>query len=362
MTLEAISYQPGSLQILDQLLLHHKSNYISIRTAEDAHNAISKMQVRGAPAIAIVAVLSLAVELHNNKDNFPQSAQAMADFVNQKLNYLLTSRPTAVNLSNAVRELAAQPYPNATSEDVVKEYTNRAEEIFRADLSTNKSLSSHGTEWLCKASLSPRRLNILTHCNTGSLATSGWGTALGVVRSLHSRGALERVYFTETRPYNQGARLTAYEVLSDQLPGMLIPDSAVASLLRSRQIDAVIVGADRIARNGDTANKIGTYGIAIAARYHGVKFLVAAPLSTVDWELEGGEQIKIEERAAEEFVKLGDVRLAPEGTEAWNPAFDVTPAALIDGIVTEEGIVERDGDRFNLKAFRRRVERERKRM
>jgi len=181
---------------------------------------------------------------------------------------------------------------------------------------------------------------VLTHCNTGALATGGYGTALGVIRSAWGAGKLSQVYADETRPWMQGARLTAWELVQDQIPVTLIVEGAAASLMRRGAVNWVIVGADRITANGDVANKIGTYALAVAARYHGVKFMVAAPLSTIDWTLSDGNAIPIEERNPAEILSLGGQRLAAEGAAAWNPAFDMTPAALIDAIVTEAGVVE----------------------
>ncbi|KAK3616631.1 S-methyl-5-thioribose-1-phosphate isomerase, partial [Elasticomyces elasticus] len=227
------------------------------------------------------------------------------------------------------------------------------------DVSDNEAIGKYGAEWIEKVAPG-KEVSVLTHCNTGSLATAGYGTALGVIRSLHANGSLKRAFCTETRPYNQGSRLTAFELVHDRIPATLITDSMASALLQlkgsSERITAIVVGADRVAANGDTANKIGTYQLAIAAKYHGVKFLVAAPRTTIDLETKSGADITIEERPGHEMTVMKGPRyeagrvdldyvetvsIAAEGIDVWNPAFDVTPAELIDGIITELGVVEK---------------------
>jgi methylthioribose-1-phosphate isomerase len=225
-----------------------------------------------------------------------------------------------------------------TPEDMRMRLIEYIGQSLEQDLATNKSIGKHGAKHLVAKNPEKEGLTIITHCNTGSLATAGYGTALGVVRALHEQGVLQHVYCTETRPYFQGARLTTYEILEEQLPGTLICDSMVAALMRDKAVDAVIVGADRVVSNGDTANKIGTYQIAVTAKYHGVPFYVASPLSTIDMSLADGVQIPIEERAHDEMRTVGQTRVAPSGINCWNPSFDVTPAALITGIITEKGV------------------------
>ena len=306
------------------------------------------MSVRGAPAIAIAAGLSLAVELFH-RDPFP-TGPAAAEYANQRLAYLVTSRPTAVNLAElcsrlaAVAEGAAADGPAA----VVAAVTAAAESEQARDVATNRAIGQHGAEALT-AGRDGRPVAVLTHCNTGSLATAGYGTALGVVRALSERGALAEVFATETRPYNQGARLTAYELVTDGLqPATLIADSAASALMAAGRVHAVVVGADRVAANGDTANKIGTYLKALAAKAHRVPFYVAFPGTTIDWTLRDGvREIPIEERSAREVThvvgasstgRLAEVRVTPEGVAARNDAFDVTPAHLITGLITERGV------------------------
>ncbi|KZF26696.1 putative translation initiation factor [Xylona heveae TC161] len=377
MVLQAIRYQRGSLQILDQLKLPYSEIYDPIESSQDAWHAIKEMRVRGAPAIAIVAALALAVELeiivsHGKLSTVPEEVKV---FVDEKLDYLVTSRPTAVNLADAAGKLkkvveAAAKQSNATGKDVEQALVEAAEKMLVDDVSDNENIGKHGAAWILRntdAGNATGKVSILTHCNTGSLATAGYGTALGVVRSLHGQSALQHAFCTETRPYNQGSRLTAYELVHDNIPATLITDSMAAALLRLRgpteNIAAIVVGADRVAANGDTANKIGTYALAILAKYHGVKFLVAAPRTTIDRSTRSGADIVIEQRPGREVTSfrgpqtVGDtvdldrietVSIAAKGINVWNPAFDVTPAELISGVVTEVGVVEKGSDgQFN---------------
>ncbi|KAF7844571.1 methylthioribose-1-phosphate isomerase [Senna tora] len=222
------------------------------------------------------------------------------------------------------------------------------------DVASNRAIGSYGASFI-KKQTEKLKLSVLTHCNTGSLATAGYGTALGVIRALHGEGVLERAYCTETRPFNQGSRLTAYELVHENIPATLIADSAVAALMRAGRVDAVVVGADRVASNGDTANKIGTYSVALCAKFHNVPFYVAAPLTSIDLSLSSGQEIVIEERSPKELLNarggLGETVAAP-GISVWNPAFDITPASLISGIITEKGvIVKTSSDAFDIKSF-----------
>ncbi|KAL5363739.1 Methylthioribose-1-phosphate isomerase [Aspergillus floccosus] len=366
MTLQAIKYNNGDLAIIDQLQLPHVEKYVTIHNSEEGWHAIKDMRVRGAPAIAIVAALALASELHGlmAHDKLSPEAEDVQTFVTEKLRYLVSSRPTAVNLSDAARKLEvvvaeSARAPGATGKTVAAAFIQAAEEMLVKDVEDNKKIGEHGAQWILKNALERHgKATVLTHCNTGSLATSGYGTALGVIRSLASADSLQHAFCTETRPYNQGSRLTAFELVHDALPATLITDSMAAALLASQKagVNAIVVGADRVAANGDTANKIGTYGLAVLAKYHNVKFLVAAPLTTIDMNTKSGDQIVIEERLASEVtsirgprdntgsedVELVTVCTAAKGINVWNPAFDVTPAALIDGIITEKGVVEKD--------------------
>lgn len=363
-SLLAVKYERGSLQVLDQLRLPHEFHYDPVTNRTEAWESIASMRVRGAPAIAIVASLGLAVELTNRKTS-SEDKDATISEIDEALDYLKTSRPTAVDLTNAINQLKARIRENTSStQDVVDAFVKEAEKIFEKDLKTNLSIGDHGAEWLkANAGASPdSRISVLTHCNTGSLATSGHGTALGIIRTLYSSQLLKHAFCTETRPYNQGSRLTAFELVFEGIPSTLITDSMAASLFRTRgkkeNVAAVIVGADRVVRNGDTANKVGTYQLAVLARHHGIKFLVAAPTTSIDLETKTGDGIKIEERKREELTQITGAVVKPDGTidegskvrvatadqriNVWNPAFDVTPAELIDAVVTEKGVVEKD--------------------
>ncbi|KAG8623126.1 hypothetical protein KVT40_008102 [Elsinoe batatas] len=372
MVLQAIKYQRGKLEILDQLQLPHAEHYDTIGNSQDAWAAIKEMRTRGAPAIAIVAALGLAVEIAA-LDTTSQSQDAVKSFVIKLLDYLVTSRPTAVNLADAAGKLrkiaeAAAASPDASGDTVKEAYIKAAEEMLIDDVSDNEAIGRHGAKWIVDHAVHKgQQVSVLTHCNTGSLATAGYGTALGVIRSLHAEKSLKHAFCTETRPYNQGSRLTSFELVHDQIPATLITDSMAAALLqlkgRPENISAIVVGADRVAANGDTANKIGTYSLAILARHHGVKFLVAAPRTTIDRSTKSGADIVVEERPGHEmtFIKgprvngmdivpgtAETVKIAANGIDVWNPAFDVTPASLIDGVATEKGVVVKDGSgQFN---------------
>ena len=387
MALQAIKYTPAEvkssarLEILDQLLLPHQSTYIDVANCEDGYDAIKQMKVRGAPAIAIVAALALAVELSRTQ---PQNTQFSTDktrsHVVERLQYLKKSRPTAVNLSDAINKLSrvvfsASSQSDATPQSVVKAYITAAERMLIDDVTDNKAIGSNGARWILDNTIAGKSktsddsgdLAILTICNTGSLATAGYGTALGIVRSLHESGKLTRAYACETRPYNQGSRLTAYELVHDRIPATLITDSMAASLLAREgpNIAAIVVGADRVAANGDTANKIGTYSLAVLAKHHNVKFLVAAPRTTIDLATASGKDIIIEERPSLEVTRIkgptleasgslgssATIAIAADDIDVWNPAFDVTPAELIDGVITEVGVVVKKDNQFDFKTL-----------
>ncbi|XP_055680047.1 methylthioribose-1-phosphate isomerase [Lutzomyia longipalpis] len=340
MSLQSIRYDKGSLEILDQLLLPVQSKYITVKGVEDGWRVINKMQVRGAPAIAIVGCLSLAVEIYPEEY---ESKKTLRQEIEGKLNYLVSSRPTAVNMKGAAEEMISLANDLAKDEaisvgEMKQRFLAATEAMLQKDISDNMAIGSHGAAAILSNVAGDGPIRVLTHCNTGSLATAGYGTALGVVRKLHELKRLEHVYCTETRPYNQGARLTAFELVHDKLPATLVLDSMVAALFRCRNIGAVVVGADRVAANGDTANKIGTYQIAVVAKHHGVPFYIAAPLTSIDLKISCGDHIIIEERPDREMTHVGEHRIAAPGITCWNPAFDVTPAALITGIITEKGV------------------------
>ncbi|KAJ5996534.1 hypothetical protein N7499_007148 [Penicillium canescens] len=368
--LQAIKYNKGDLEILDQLQLPFVQKYIPIQTAEDGWHAIKDMKVRGAPAIAIVAMLALASELTSaiKTDQLSKLPEDVCHFIRDKLAYLVTSRPTAVNLSDAACKLEivvtnCAKVAGSHGHDVAAAFIQAAEDMLGKDLEDNQRIGHNGAEWIAANAIKPgdSGLAVLTHCNTGSLATSGYGTALGVVRSLASKNILRHAYCTETRPYNQGSRLTAFELVHDNIPATLITDSMAAALLADTRlgVNAIVVGADRVAANGDTANKIGTYALAVLARHHGVKFLVAAPRTTIDLATGSGQDIIIEQRPASEVTSIKGprggagaadqtaietIQIAAPGINVWNPAFDITPSSLIDGIITEVGVVEKHPD------------------
>ncbi|KAL2873784.1 S-methyl-5-thioribose-1-phosphate isomerase [Colletotrichum sp. CLE4] len=365
--LQAVKYTRGRLEVLDQLRLPHEFHYDEVSTSEEAFDCIKSMRVRGAPAIAIVAALAHAVELHNGSCT-ASSSQETVTYIDSRLDYLNESRPTAVDLTNAINQLKARirSAPQDDSKTVIAAYIEEAEKILQKDLQTNLSIGDHGAQWLREvAGASPdSKVSVLTHCNTGSLATSGHGTALGIIRTLWSNNLLKHAYCTETRPYNQGSRLTAFELVYENIPSTLITDSMAAALFNLQKdkmnIAAVIVGADRVVRNGDTANKIGTYQLAVLAKHHGVKFIVAAPTTSIDLETQTGAGIKIEERKGEELTQVSGavvqvdgsvdvtqtarVATADQRVNIWNPAFDVTPHDLIDAVVTERGAVVKNSE------------------
>ncbi len=309
--------------------------------------------------------MGLAVDLTTNVKTKAELSEiseisAFVEYITKKIEYLKTSRPTAVNLFNAMDEIM-QIMNDASSSssgdgdgdggggDIVKAILAHAEFMLQRDLSDNKAIGSFGADAILeKTSSNPAR--IVTICNTGSLATSGYGTALGVARALQERNKLQSIYCLETRPYNQGSRLTAFEIMEEKMPnGTLICDSACAFLMRTKGADACVVGADRCCRNGDTANKIGTCMLAVVAYEHNVPFYVASPFTTLDVNLENGDCIEIEERPTQEMI---DTSRAPKDMKVWNPAFDVTPAKYITGIITEKGIIEKGEDgTFDVAAF-----------
>ena len=325
-------WDPGRkvLHLLDQRRLPSEEVWIECAEAHEVADAIQDMVVRGAPAIGVAA--AYAVVLGFARDGTTQAAARFEGFAA----LLFGTRPTAVNLGAAVRRMRArfETLRSRPGDDLVAGLEEEADRIAAEDLQANRRLGELGAGLL--SGEGPAR--VLTHCNAGSLATSGYGTALGIVRALAESGREVEVFAPETRPYLQGARLTAWELMADGIPVTLVTDGMVGSLLAAGDMDAVAVGADRIAANGDAANKIGTYQAAVLAKEHGVPFLVAAPFSSVDLETPTGAEIPIEERGPEEVVEIAGRRIAPEGVPVWNPAFDVTPARYITAIVTERGI------------------------
>lgn len=321
----ALRFDEHGFSLLDQRALPQRSEWLPMADADAVAEAIRALVVRGAPAIGIASGYALVLAA---RQLVASSAQARVDGFAAAAARLRAARPTAVNLMWAVDRMLARCGADPEPARVLAQ----ARAIEAEDLAANYRMALAGAAFIEPGS------GVLTHCNTGSLATAGFGTALGVIRAAFAEGRIARVFNTETRPWGQGTRLTAWELLEDGIPARLIADSAAAHLMKTGQVQWVIVGADRIARNGDTANKIGTYQLAIAARHHGVKFMVVAPDSTVDRTMANGDHIEIELREARELLEAGGQRIAAEGVATWNPVFDVTPGALIDAIVTEQGV------------------------
>lgn len=328
-------YEDGALQLIDQRTLPLQENWIICRDLESVAQAIETMVVRGAPAIGCAAGYGLLIHARNHL------AKAWGQYKNEffiACERLAKTRPTAVNLFYVIdkfKQISSDWSSDKAMGEVHAAFSELAKTIFEDDVRTCKAIGEYGREAASEVS----KVNVLTHCNTGSLATAGYGTALGVIRSLHKAGKLGDVFVDETRPYMQGTRLTSFELSKDSIPFHLIVDSAAASLMAQGKIDWVVVGADRIAANGDTANKIGTYSCAVNARYHDVAFYIAAPLSTFDLSVPSGKEIPVEQRPAEEITSIFGHRVAPESIQTLNPSFDVTPASLITGIITEKGIL-----------------------
>jgi methylthioribose-1-phosphate isomerase len=336
--LRVVQWTGAALRLLDQRRLPEEEHWLECSDSDAVATAIHTMAVRGAPAIGIAAAwggVLAARWAFGDRPAQAGDAAARARFESALLR-LAAARPTAVNLAWALARLeAAVATAVATAGDPCVACLDAARAIEQADLADNHRMAELGADRIAPGS------RILTHCNAGALATAGHGTALGVIRSAWARGHVAKVYADETRPWLQGARLTAWELLRDGIPVTLFADSAAAWAMHQGLVDWVIVGADRIAANGDVANKIGTYMLAVAARANGVRFMVVAPTSTFDPACPAGAAIPVEERAADELLALSGRRIAAPGASAWNPVFDVTPAGLVDVIVTEHGCIER---------------------
>ncbi|KPW26805.1 Methylthioribose-1-phosphate isomerase [Pseudomonas syringae pv. aceris] len=331
---KAIDWRDDALCLLDQRVLPFEEVWHRYTTAEGVAEAIRTMVVRGAPAIGISAaygaVLAARARIAQGADWYPA--------LEEDMQLLADSRPTAVNLFWALNRMRDRLMRVKDGDDPLAALEAEAVAIHLSDREANLTMAQLGADLIRKHQGNLQ--TVLTHCNTGALATGGFGTALGVIRAAHLEGMIERVYADETRPWLQGSRLTAWELANEGIPVTLNADSAAAHLMRTKGITWVIVGADRITANGDVANKIGTYQLAVAAMHHGVRFMVVAPSSTIDMEMASGDDIVIEERDGRELLEVGGQRVGAE-VEAFNPVFDVTPADLIDAIVTEKGIVER---------------------
>jgi methylthioribose-1-phosphate isomerase len=335
--LPTVAWENGEIVMVDQRKLPGQEVYVHCKTAPEVARAIKNMVIRGAPAIGVSAAMGIALGMRRSKAS--GTRQFAVEF-NKTCDLMAGTRPTAVNLFWAIDRMKRVLATGVQAGKSVDELKDLLEEEARAihdeDVESCRTMGRFG------ADVVPDGARILTHCNAGALATAGYGTALGVIRAAAERGKVRQVFADETRPFLQGARLTAWELVRDHVPTTVIAESMAGPLMRRGDIDVVVVGADRIAANGDVANKIGTYTVAMMASFHHIPFYVAAPLSTIDLATASGDDIPIEQRSARELTHLGPTQLAPEGASVWNPAFDVTPARLIAGIITERGIARPD--------------------
>ena len=342
-----LDFKNGVLKLIDQTKLPTELVYVECSTYKEVAASIVNMIVRGAPAIGVTAAYGIAIGA--SAINAATKEAFFKEF-EEICNAIRGTRPTAVNLFWAVDRMLKKALDNRDADlaAIKKLLVSEAVEMDREDVEINKTLGLHGSKLIKDG------FTILTHCNAGALATCGYGTALGVVRASHEAGMKINVYADETRPYLQGARLTAWELQQDGIPVTLICDNMAGHFMKSGAIDCVIVGADRIATNGDTANKIGTYSVAVLAKENNIPFYVAAPISTIDFSIESGDSIPIEERKAEEITHIRGIQLAPDGISVANPAFDVTPYRYITAIITEKGVIYPPYD-VNIKGTRGKV-------
>ncbi|MCX5680538.1 MAG: S-methyl-5-thioribose-1-phosphate isomerase [Candidatus Omnitrophica bacterium] len=333
MPVETISWKNGKIRYIDQTLLPHKVKFVDCSSIKKLWTAIKRLEIRGAPAIGIAGALGVALVAVKSKANTPK---ALLKEVRKCVKYLASSRPTAVNLFWALARMERRARSNDSlpAQDLKNLLVAEATEIIDEDKASCRAMARHGAKLIKNYDV------ILTHCNAGGLATADYGTALGVLFEAKREGKRIKVYVDETRPLLQGARLTAWELLNEGIDTTLICDNMAASLMAKGIIDKIFVGADRVAFNGDVANKIGTYSLAVLAKYHKVPFYVVAPLSTFDFNIKTGREIPIEERSADEVRCVFGKRVAPRNVKVYNPAFDVTPAPLITAIITEKGIFQ----------------------
>jgi len=338
--IKTIYWQDNFSRMIDQTALPKEFKYVDIKTGEEMVRAIKDMIVRGAPAIGVAGAQGVTLYAQDFQTKYENKSEFIKNLL-EKTEVVRNARPTAVNLMWAVDKqkeiiINAEKDENVSIERLITLLKENADKILEEDIEMNKKMGDFG------ATIVPKGGGILTHCNAGALATGGYGTALGVIRSAFALDKTIKVFADETRPRLQGAKLTAYELLEDNIPVTLVSDGMCAFLMKNKKIDVVITGADRITANGDTANKIGTYTLAIAAKYHNIPFYIAAPTSTIDVSLESGESIPIEERSGEEITHVNGAPICPLGVNTFNPAFDVTPNELIAGIITERGILRPD--------------------
>ena len=331
--LPTIEWRDDVVVMVDQRKLPEQETYVHCRSARDVARAIRTMVIRGAPAIGVAAAMGLALGVKRSR---ARGAVKLAAEFHGLCELMAASRPTAVNLFWAIDRMktafSAAARAGRSPVEIADALVAAARRIHDEDVASCRAIGAHGAEVV------PDAGRVLTHCNAGALATGGYGTALGVVRAAVECGKQVAVFADETRPFLQGARLTAWELLRDGIDTTVIADGMAGPLLRAKRVDVVVVGADRIAANGDVANKIGTYTVAVLAREHNVPFYVAAPVSTIDLAVASGDGIPIEERAVRELTHIGAKRMVPDGASVWNPAFDVTPHVLVAGIITEHGI------------------------
>ncbi len=334
MTFKTIEWKRDRVRLLDQRRLPGEVRYLDCRNAASVAKAIRNMTIRGAPAIGVAAAMGIALAARTLGS---QQMETFCKNLKKVCKQMRGTRPTAVNLFWAVdrMEKLLEECSSLRVEEIKVKLEREALQIYEEDLRINRKIGENGEKLIQDGK------GVLTHCNAGGLATAGYGTALGVIRAAWSGGKRFHVFVDETRPLLQGSRLTAWELLQEGIPVTVLTDNMAAWVMKSGKVNVVIVGADRIARNGDTANKIGTYGLAILAKYHCVPFYVAAPTSTLDLSLPSGEAIPIEERSEEEVTHVRGKRITPKGIAAFNPAFDVTPHTLISGVITEHGIARR---------------------
>ncbi len=326
----AVAWRGDHLEAVDQTLLPERLRVLELRTVAAVVDALRRLAVRGAPAIGVAAAFGVVLGLDERR---PDGAAAARAALQQAAAELEAARPTAVNLGWAVRRVVAAARDGADAGEVRRRALDEALRVLEEDRASCRRMAEAG-----RAELAGRR-RLLTHCNTGRLATAGLGTALGVVYAMAEAGEPVEVLASESRPLLQGARLTAWELIDAGIPVTVLADTAGGAAMARGMVDAVVVGCDRVARNGDTANKIGTYGLAVLARSHGIPFYVVGPLSSFDPGAADGDAVVIEERSPDEVRSLGGVAVAPAGAAAWNPAFDITPAGLISGFITDAGVL-----------------------
>ncbi len=336
MSFKTIEWREGRVVMIDQRCLPVEEVYNEYETHEEVAEAIETMVIRGAPAIGIAAAMGVALAAFEAKD---KDQKRFREFLDSACARLLKTRPTAVNLFWAIERMkrTVEEMPDASPGEVARALEKESIKVLEEDIEINRRMGRNGAEYLDDGDV------VLTHCNAGALATGGYGTALGVIRAAVEDGKSIQVMADETRPFLQGARLTVWELQKDDIPVTLITDNMAGHLMKTHRINKVVTGADRVAANGDAANKIGTYSVAVLADRHGLPFFIAAPLSTIDLETPTGDDIPIEERTPTEITHVLGTRIVPENTKVCHPAFDVTPAALIKALFTEAGVAEPPG-------------------